>query len=109
LGIISSTTIVSNGSDTTTYVCEQFIAEMRKKALPIEEVRPTGSSISLGIHWNPMIDGGYRVRGRVGVLTGRALMADVGLISRRVINVMSRANGTELGSGVGALKAKRRS
>jgi len=56
-----------------------------------------------------MIDGGYRVRGRVGVLTGRALMADVGLISRRVINVMSRANGTELGSGVGALKAKRRS
>jgi hypothetical protein len=34
-------------------------------------------------------------------------MADVGLTFRRVINVMSRTNGTELGSCVGALKAKR--
>jgi hypothetical protein len=36
-----------------------------------------------------------------------ALMADEGLTFRRVIDVVSRANGTELGSRVGALKAKR--
>jgi hypothetical protein len=34
-------------------------------------------------------------------------MADVGLTFRRVINVVSRANGAELDSRVGALKAKR--
>ena len=53
LGIIEPTTIVSTGSGSTTYICEQFIAELRKKALPLSRKATNRPECSLGIHGRP--------------------------------------------------------
>jgi hypothetical protein len=53
LGIITSTTIMSGGSSSTTYICDRFIAE-RKKALPEKE---GDGRLIIGHPLAPTIDG----------------------------------------------------
>ena len=111
LGIISLTTIVSNGSDTTTYICGAVHSRSEEEGPTYRGRRGTGSKCIPGVYGDRMIDDEIAESadawGSFGCLWVRALITDVGLTFRRVINVKSRTNGTELGSCVGALKAKR--
>jgi hypothetical protein len=83
------------------------------RALKILSVLGVGIVLGLVATWATVgwIDAGsqsqWMRRRSFGFLWVRALMADEGLTFHRVINVASRTNGTELGSRVGALKAKR--